>query len=73
MARTREQDHKRSNTDERNRLVNAGLAKGESPKRFYEFALIDPVDQPFATFKYYYRTLGTSPQVSNLYRSAKHT
>lgn len=37
-------------------LVNAGRAGPERPKRFYKFALIDPVDQPFATFRYYYRT-----------------
>jgi hypothetical protein len=37
-------------------LVNAGRANAEQPKRFYKFALTDPVDQPFATFKYYYRT-----------------
>jgi len=37
-------------------LVNAGRASSEHPKRFYKFALIDPIDQPFATFRYYYRT-----------------
>ncbi|KAF3031986.1 hypothetical protein E8E11_000743 [Didymella keratinophila] len=37
-------------------LVNAGRAGPEQPKRFYKFALIDPVDQPFATFQYHYRT-----------------
>ncbi|KAF1843124.1 uncharacterized protein K460DRAFT_418247 [Cucurbitaria berberidis CBS 394.84] len=37
-------------------LVNAGRAGPYQPKRFYKFALIDPVDQPFATFRYYYRT-----------------
>ena len=37
-------------------LVNAGRAGPEQPKRFYKFALIDPIDQPFATFRYYYRT-----------------
>ncbi|KAJ4986201.1 hypothetical protein SVAN01_08354 [Stagonosporopsis vannaccii] len=35
------------------RLVNAGRAGPEQPKRFYRFKLIDPVDQPFATFRYY--------------------
>lgn len=38
------------------RLVNEGRAKKENQKRFYRFSLIDPIDQPFATFKYYYRT-----------------
>jgi hypothetical protein len=37
-------------------LVNAGRASAEQPKRFYKFALTDPVDQPFATFQYFYRT-----------------
>ncbi|KAF2875637.1 hypothetical protein BDV95DRAFT_603048 [Massariosphaeria phaeospora] len=37
-------------------LINAGRAGAEHPKRFYKFALIDPIDQPFATFRYYYRT-----------------
>lgn len=39
-------------------LVNAGRAGPEQPKRFYKFALIDPVHQPFATFCYHYRTWG---------------
>ncbi|EAT80733.1 hypothetical protein HBI56_227900 [Parastagonospora nodorum] len=37
-------------------LINAGRASSEQPKRFYKFALTDPIDQPFATFKYFYRT-----------------
>lgn len=36
--------------------MNAGRAGPEQPKRFYKFALIDPIDQPFATFRYHYRT-----------------
>jgi hypothetical protein len=38
------------------RLVNAGRASSEHPKRFYQYALIDPVDQPFTTFRFCYRT-----------------
>lgn len=34
----------------------AGRAGSEQPKRFYKFQLIDPVDQPFANFRYYYRS-----------------
>ncbi|KAF9690950.1 hypothetical protein EKO04_011239 [Ascochyta lentis] len=34
------------------RLVNAGRAGSEQPKRFYKLALIDPIDQPFAKFRY---------------------
>ncbi|KAF2744794.1 hypothetical protein M011DRAFT_470104 [Sporormia fimetaria CBS 119925] len=37
-------------------LVNAGKAGGAHPKRFYKFALIDPLDQPYASFRYHYRT-----------------
>lgn len=37
-------------------LVNAGLAGSGHPKRFYKFALVDPVDKPYVTFRYYYRT-----------------
>ncbi|RMZ66462.1 glutaminase a [Pyrenophora seminiperda CCB06] len=37
-------------------LVSAGRAGPEQPKRFYKFALIDPIDEPLATFRYYYRT-----------------
>ncbi|KAF2024938.1 hypothetical protein EK21DRAFT_104302 [Setomelanomma holmii] len=37
-------------------LVNAGRVNSEQPKRFYKFALIDPGNQPFATFRYLYRS-----------------
>jgi hypothetical protein len=37
-------------------LVNAGRAGPEQPKRFYKFALIDPVDEPFAKVRYHYRS-----------------
>ncbi|KAF2713030.1 hypothetical protein K504DRAFT_423337 [Pleomassaria siparia CBS 279.74] len=37
-------------------LVGAGRAGGDHPKRFYKFALIDQTNQPFVTFRYYYRT-----------------
>ncbi|KAF1935643.1 hypothetical protein EJ02DRAFT_415428 [Clathrospora elynae] len=53
-------------------LLNAGRAGPDQPKRFYKFALIDPVDQPFVTFRYYYRTwdqlreLGLLEQDSNV-------
>ncbi|KAF2449996.1 hypothetical protein P171DRAFT_461041 [Karstenula rhodostoma CBS 690.94] len=40
----------------RSSLVNAGLAGSGHPKRFYKFALVDPVDKPYVTFRYYYRT-----------------
>ncbi|KAH8701316.1 hypothetical protein GQ44DRAFT_831994 [Phaeosphaeriaceae sp. PMI808] len=37
-------------------FINAGRASSEQPKRFYLFALIDPIDRPFVTFRYLYRT-----------------
>ncbi|KAF1979429.1 hypothetical protein BU23DRAFT_586619 [Bimuria novae-zelandiae CBS 107.79] len=37
-------------------LMSAGRAGSEQPKRFYKFALIDPADKPYATFRYFYRT-----------------
>lgn len=40
------------------RLVNAGPLPHQYPQRFYRYALLDPVDKPFATFRYYYRTIG---------------
>ncbi|OJD29136.1 glutaminase a protein [Diplodia corticola] len=38
-------------------LVNAGCLKRENPKRFYDFALIDSLKEPFAKFRYYYRSV----------------
>ncbi|KAF2139585.1 uncharacterized protein K452DRAFT_232259, partial [Aplosporella prunicola CBS 121167] len=38
-------------------LTSAGAAKGDHPRRFYRYALLDPTDKPFATFRYYHRTL----------------
>ncbi|KAL0256939.1 hypothetical protein SLS55_007748 [Diplodia seriata] len=40
-----------------NSLVNAGCLKKENPKRFYEFVLIDSLKEPFAKFRYYYRSV----------------
>lgn len=39
-------------------LVNAGLVPIKHPQRYYKYALLDPLDQPFATFRYFYRTWG---------------
>ena len=41
-------------------LVNAGLLPEEHPRRYYKYALLDPLDQPFATFRYLYRSWGES-------------
>ncbi|KAG7008755.1 hypothetical protein G7Y79_00004g013390 [Physcia stellaris] len=37
-------------------LVKAGYLTREHPKRFYNYALIDPLDKPFACFRYFPRT-----------------
>ena len=37
-------------------LVNAGLLRAQAPQRYYKFRLLDPVDEPHATFRFYYRT-----------------
>ncbi len=41
-----------------NSLVNAGLLPARHPRRYYKYALLDPLDHPFATFRYYYRSWG---------------
>ncbi|KAF2635754.1 hypothetical protein P280DRAFT_522872 [Massarina eburnea CBS 473.64] len=38
-------------------LKFGGRAGPEHPKQFFKVALIDPIDEPFARFRYYYRTL----------------
>ena len=48
--------HKQSEITNIHSLINAGRAGPEQPERFYKFALIDPIDQPFATFCFHYRT-----------------
>ncbi|KAK7547087.1 hypothetical protein IWX49DRAFT_484054, partial [Phyllosticta citricarpa] len=37
-------------------LVNAGTVQRGEPRRFYQYALRDTLVEPFAVFKYYYRT-----------------
>ncbi|KAF6237127.1 hypothetical protein HO173_004595 [Letharia columbiana] len=37
-------------------LVNAGTLLDNHPQRYYKYALLDPLDAPFATFRYYYRS-----------------
>ena len=39
-------------------LVNAGALPDKHPQRYYRYALLDPLDVPFATFRYYYRSWG---------------
>ncbi|KAI9703677.1 MAG: hypothetical protein M1836_007447 [Candelina mexicana] len=38
------------------RLLPAGNIESGHPQRYYKYALIDPIDQPFATFRYHFRT-----------------
>ena len=37
-------------------LVWAGYSKPMAPHRYFKFGLIDAVDQPYATFRFYYRS-----------------
>ncbi|KAI9737483.1 MAG: hypothetical protein M1834_009638 [Cirrosporium novae-zelandiae] len=37
-------------------LMPAGMLERHQPQRFYRYALLDPIDQPFAIFRYCYRT-----------------
>ncbi|KAA6408016.1 MAG: hypothetical protein FRX48_08367 [Lasallia pustulata] len=37
-------------------FANAGLVPHKHPRRYYSYSLLDPLDQPFATFRWYYRT-----------------
>ncbi|KAI9794547.1 MAG: hypothetical protein M1816_004434 [Peltula sp. TS41687] len=37
-------------------LANAGIVEVAHPQRFYDFALIDPLDQPYATFRFHPRS-----------------
>jgi len=42
-------------------LISAGLLTQRDPQRFYKYALLDPLDKPFATFHYYIRTWRECP------------
>lgn len=37
-------------------LVNGGILAQNDPKRHYKYQLLDPVDKPYATIRFYYRT-----------------
>ncbi|KAL8667318.1 MAG: hypothetical protein Q9202_000892 [Teloschistes flavicans] len=37
-------------------MFNAGALFDDHPQRYYTYSLLDPLDQPFATFRWYYRT-----------------
>ncbi|KAL8735478.1 MAG: hypothetical protein Q9181_002800 [Wetmoreana brouardii] len=37
-------------------MFNAGALLDDQPQRYYTYSLVDPLDQPFATFRWYYRT-----------------
>ena len=42
-------------------LVKGGLLPHEHPQRFYKYALLDPLDKPYATFRWYLRSWSTPP------------
>ncbi|KAL8686077.1 MAG: hypothetical protein Q9218_007365 [Villophora microphyllina] len=37
-------------------MFNAGALFDDHPQRYYTYSLLDPLDQPFAIFRWYYRT-----------------
>ncbi|KAL8763150.1 MAG: hypothetical protein Q9194_007413 [Teloschistes cf. exilis] len=37
-------------------IFNAGALFDDHPQRYYTYSLLDPLDKPFATFRWYYRT-----------------
>lgn len=39
------------------RLVSGGILAPNDPKRIYKYQLLDPVDKPYATIRFYYRPL----------------
>lgn len=39
-------------------MLNAGMLQDDQARRYYKYSLLDPLDQPFATFRWYYRTWG---------------
>jgi len=40
-------------------LVNGGfLHPRRHPRKYYQYALLDELDNPYAAFRYYYRTWG---------------
>lgn len=41
------------------RLCNSGKVNKASPQRYYQYALLDPLDQPFASFRWLFRSMGT--------------
>lgn len=41
------------------RIINAGLVEPGLPKRRYKYQLLDPLDEPYAIFRFYYRSYGT--------------
>lgn len=42
-----------------NSLTNLGRVKKGEPQRMYTYALIDPKDEPYVTFRYNIRSVGT--------------
>ena len=54
------QDIQRATSDNLHQpsLIHAGKLERHHPQRFYTYALLDRIDQPFATFRYFYRPWG---------------
>ena len=49
-------EHTRMTMLTADRLANGGLLHSKAPQRYFKFGLLDPLDEPFATFRFFYRT-----------------
>ncbi|KAJ9624994.1 hypothetical protein H2203_004945 [Taxawa tesnikishii (nom. ined.)] len=54
-------------------FVNFGQAKRKEPQRFYRYALMDPIDEPYATFRYHLRTQDQLDALNLGMRTSKDT
>jgi len=39
------------------RLLNMGRLKEHHPQKYYQYALLDAVDEPYVTFRYHLRSM----------------
>jgi hypothetical protein len=56
-------------------MPNAGLTRRGDHRTFYKFGLVDPQNEPYARFRFYYRTWGISSSYATyvVFNSKKYT
>ena len=54
-------------------LINAGILHTKHPKRYFQYSLHDPIDTPFARFRYYYHSWSRSLHHASLFPSTLNT